>query len=127
MHVSNNCEKDAILVGIINSATSLYASIVVFAILGFKANNDLQNCQTEYVATFNEMTRQLDLNIDEGQGNYSQLVEYVKTNPAVNSTLSLRECDLSTFLDQVIWIDQCSPKSLRELCYQCGICFECFL
>ncbi|XP_019731847.1 sodium-dependent neutral amino acid transporter B(0)AT3-like [Hippocampus comes] len=97
----NNCEKDALIVGIINSATSLYASIAVFAVLGFKANNDLQNCQTEYVAKFKEMSGQLDFTIsDEGPLNYSLLVEYVKTNPAVNSMLSLRECNLNTFLDQ---------------------------
>uniref|UniRef100_A0A8D0CDZ6 Transporter n=1 Tax=Salvator merianae TaxID=96440 RepID=A0A8D0CDZ6_SALMN len=33
----NNCEVDAILIAIINSLTSMYASIPVFSILGFKA------------------------------------------------------------------------------------------
>ena len=33
----NDCRKDALTVSIINSATSIFASLVVFAVLGFKA------------------------------------------------------------------------------------------
>uniref|UniRef100_A0A8C3URC6 Solute carrier family 6 member 18 n=1 Tax=Catharus ustulatus TaxID=91951 RepID=A0A8C3URC6_CATUS len=33
----NDCEKDAVTVAIVNSMTSLYASIPVFSVLGFKA------------------------------------------------------------------------------------------
>ncbi|XP_049606303.1 sodium-dependent neutral amino acid transporter B(0)AT3-like [Syngnathus scovelli] len=92
----NNCEKDALLVGITNSATSLYASIAIFSILGFKANNELQNCK-EYVRVFQEMyglTYKFD---HESNVIYKQLeMEY----PGINSTLLPRECNLSTFLDQ---------------------------
>lgn len=48
--VRNNCERDAVLVGVINSATSLYASIPVFSILGFKATTALNACKDEYVS-----------------------------------------------------------------------------
>ncbi|KAG9345130.1 hypothetical protein JZ751_009673, partial [Albula glossodonta] len=41
----NNCERDAVLVGCINSATSIYASIPIFAILGFKANSNYNDCR----------------------------------------------------------------------------------
>uniref|UniRef100_A0A7N6AHN7 Transporter n=1 Tax=Anabas testudineus TaxID=64144 RepID=A0A7N6AHN7_ANATE len=44
----NNCERDAVLVGVINSATSLYASIPIFSILGFKATTALNSCKEEY-------------------------------------------------------------------------------
>lgn len=47
----NNCERDALIVGLINSATSLYASISVFSILGFKAINAYKSCVNEYVST----------------------------------------------------------------------------
>uniref|UniRef100_A0A8C2WRP7 Transporter n=1 Tax=Cyclopterus lumpus TaxID=8103 RepID=A0A8C2WRP7_CYCLU len=45
----NNCERDAVLVGVINSATSIYASIPIFSILGFKANTAYNSCMKEYV------------------------------------------------------------------------------
>lgn len=40
----NDCERDAIIVGVINSATSIYASIPIFAILGFKAKANYDDC-----------------------------------------------------------------------------------
>ncbi|XP_077363623.1 sodium-dependent neutral amino acid transporter B(0)AT3-like [Festucalex cinctus] len=95
----NNCEKDALLVGITNSATSLYASIAIFAILGFKANNDLEMCQNEYIEMVKEITRQYDLKIPDEDVKYDQLVDYLNTTyPEIHS--KLRECNLSTFLDQ---------------------------
>lgn len=49
MSFRNNCERDAVLVGVINSATSLYASIPIFSILGFKATTAFNSCVQEYV------------------------------------------------------------------------------
>lgn len=40
----NNCVRDVILVSICNAATAIYASVVIFAILGFKANNKVKEC-----------------------------------------------------------------------------------
>lgn len=40
----NDCEKDAVTIALINSMTSLYASIAVFSVLGFKADNDYGHC-----------------------------------------------------------------------------------
>lgn len=40
----NDCEKDAVTVALANSMTSLYASIAVFSVLGFKAAKDHGRC-----------------------------------------------------------------------------------
>uniref|UniRef100_H0VH68 Transporter n=1 Tax=Cavia porcellus TaxID=10141 RepID=H0VH68_CAVPO len=40
----NNCRRDAVIIALVNSATSLYASITIFAIMGFKAINDHGQC-----------------------------------------------------------------------------------
>ena len=40
----NDCKKDAIIVTIVNCGTSILASIVVFAISGFRAYNRAANC-----------------------------------------------------------------------------------
>lgn len=40
----NNCVRDVLLVSVCNAFTAIYASVVIFAILGFKATNDLEDC-----------------------------------------------------------------------------------
>lgn len=45
----NNCHFDAALVSIINFITSILATLVVFAVLGFKANVMNEKCVVEWV------------------------------------------------------------------------------
>lgn len=44
----NNCHFDAVLVSFINFFTSVLATLVVFAVLGFKANVINEKCIAEY-------------------------------------------------------------------------------
>jgi len=40
----NNCVRDVILVSVANAFTAIYASVVIFAILGFKAMTNVDKC-----------------------------------------------------------------------------------
>ncbi|KAG9509399.1 Sodium-dependent neutral amino acid transporter SLC6A17 [Fragariocoptes setiger] len=42
--VNNNCYRDAIIVSVLNVLASLYAGLVIFAVLGFKAHNQFDKC-----------------------------------------------------------------------------------
>lgn len=44
----NNCHFDAVLVPLVNFFTSILATLVVFAVLGFKANIINKKCIKEY-------------------------------------------------------------------------------
>merc|ERR1712141_305224 len=57
--VNNNCTRDAIFVAITNCSTSLFAGIIIFAIMGFKAHNAYDQCLKTYndtpLAAFNSL------------------------------------------------------------------------
>ncbi|XP_057684124.1 sodium-dependent neutral amino acid transporter B(0)AT3-like isoform X2 [Corythoichthys intestinalis] len=95
----NNCEKDAVIVGLINSGTSLYGAISIFAILGFKANNGYNSCLNGNILTLTNHFEYSDQNIT--RDNYDHWVDYLNsTYPDELSSLQLKPCNLKTFLDQ---------------------------
>ncbi|KAK9533118.1 hypothetical protein VZT92_009429 [Zoarces viviparus] len=95
----NNCERDAILVGVINSATSIYVSISIFSILGFKATTAFNSCVKENILALTDHFEFSDQNITAD--NYDHWVEYLnRTSPGELASVDLRHCDLQTFLDQ---------------------------
>ncbi|XP_055985314.1 sodium- and chloride-dependent transporter XTRP3 [Sorex fumeus] len=46
---SNNCQKHAIIVSLINSSTSIFASLVTFSIYGFKATFNYESCLNKVI------------------------------------------------------------------------------
>ncbi|KAJ0054856.1 hypothetical protein NL108_006302 [Boleophthalmus pectinirostris] len=95
----NNCERDALVVGIINSATSLYASIPIFSILGFKATSALYNCQEDNIMILTNRFDISDQNIT--RDNYDNWFNHLNsTYPDAIAALNLQTCNLQTFLEQ---------------------------
>ncbi|XP_050695568.1 sodium-dependent neutral amino acid transporter B(0)AT3-like isoform X2 [Eriocheir sinensis] len=44
--VHNNCFRDAVVCGLINCFTAIFAAVVVFSVLGFKAHMEYEECVT---------------------------------------------------------------------------------
>ncbi|XP_062395188.1 sodium- and chloride-dependent transporter XTRP3-like [Sardina pilchardus] len=102
-HHNNNFEKQAIVVSLINSGTSIFASIVTFSIYGFKATFNYESClgrvRLLLLNTFDmaEDTISLD-NVDYW------ITELNRTHPDqfANMAPKLDTCDLIAELDTAV-------------------------
>ncbi|EDL87658.1 solute carrier family 6 (neurotransmitter transporter), member 18, isoform CRA_c [Rattus norvegicus] len=95
----NNCEKDAVTIALVNSMTSLYASITIFSIMGFKASNDYGRClDRNILSLINEFDfPELSISRDE----YPSVLMYLNaTQPERVARLPLKTCHLEDFLDK---------------------------
>ncbi|KAH8277815.1 hypothetical protein KR018_007847 [Drosophila ironensis] len=90
----NNCVRDVLLVSVCNAVTAIYASVVIFAILGFKATVNVDRCvasNTDILVKGNLLEK-----------NATSLI-YEQTIATFNKTemtrLGLSECSLAHELD----------------------------
>ncbi|KAM4581185.1 sodium- and chloride-dependent transporter XTRP3 [Odontesthes bonariensis] len=99
----NNFERQAIVVSVINSGTSIFSSIVTFAIYGFKATVNYENCL--------ERTRTLlmnTFNLAEDSITIDNVFDWIErlntTNPLQFAELadSLEECNLENELNTAV-------------------------
>ncbi|EDL37060.1 mCG20942, isoform CRA_e [Mus musculus] len=103
----NNCEKDAVIIALVNSMTSLYASIAIFSVMGFKASNDYGRClDRNILSLINEFDLpELSISRDE----YPSVLMYLNaTQTARVAQLPLKTCHLEDFLDKVLLCGLCS-------------------
>uniref|UniRef100_A0A671PER9 Transporter n=1 Tax=Sinocyclocheilus anshuiensis TaxID=1608454 RepID=A0A671PER9_9TELE len=49
--VHNNCEQDAVIISVINGLTSIYAAIVIYSIIGFRATERFDDCLSGNILT----------------------------------------------------------------------------
>ncbi|KAH8279373.1 hypothetical protein KR026_008311 [Drosophila bipectinata] len=90
----NNCVRDVLLVSVCNAVTAIYASVVIFAILGFKATVNVDRCvdsNTEILVKHNL------LDVNATRLVYDQTI--AKYNTTEMAKLHLSECSLSHELD----------------------------
>ncbi|XP_021064225.1 inactive sodium-dependent neutral amino acid transporter B(0)AT3 isoform X2 [Mus pahari] len=111
----NNCEKDAVIIALVNSMTSLYASITIFSIMGFKASNDYGRClDRNILSLINEFDLpELSISRDE----YPSVLMYLNATQAERvARLPLKTCHLEDFLDKPIWKQSSGAHVLGEGC-----------
>ncbi|XP_019735669.1 sodium- and chloride-dependent transporter XTRP3A [Hippocampus comes] len=100
---NNNFEHQAFTVAIINSGTSIFASIVTFSIYGFKATVNYENClERMRILLLNSF------NLAEDTINKSNVLDWIKT---LNATYpeqfaelgnKVEDCDLNDELDTAV-------------------------
>ncbi|KAH0618029.1 hypothetical protein JD844_016952 [Phrynosoma platyrhinos] len=56
--IHNNCEKDALIISVINGFTSIYAATVIYTIIGFRATEQYDGCFEQNILT---LTNAFDL------------------------------------------------------------------
>ncbi|XP_058534566.1 sodium- and chloride-dependent transporter XTRP3 [Ochotona princeps] len=100
---SNNCQKHAVIVSLINSFTSIFASIVTFSIYGFKATFNYESCLKKVILL---LTNTFDL--EDGfltAANLEQVKDYLAaTYPSEYSALfpHIQNCSLEAELDTAV-------------------------
>ncbi|NXX79231.1 S6A18 protein, partial [Urocolius indicus] len=97
----NDCEKDAVTVAIVNSLTSLYASIPIFSVLGFKAMTGYWDCLDRNILN---IINEFDLPEESiMRQNYTAWISFLNSSyPEKIAGLKLKSCDLQEFLDQSV-------------------------
>uniref|UniRef100_A0A8C5YIM7 Transporter n=1 Tax=Microcebus murinus TaxID=30608 RepID=A0A8C5YIM7_MICMU len=100
---SNDCQKHAIIVSLINSATSIFASIVTFSIYGFKATFNYENCLNKMILL---LTNSFDL--EDGfltASNLEQVKDHLASAyPSKYSEVLpyIKNCSLESELDTAV-------------------------
>ncbi|XP_057564448.1 inactive sodium-dependent neutral amino acid transporter B(0)AT3 [Hippopotamus amphibius kiboko] len=95
----NNCARDAVTIALVNSMTSLYASIAVFSVLGFKAAHDHGRCLDGNILHLLNAFDLPDQSIS--RDDYAAaLVHLNATRPGRVAQLPLEACRLEDFLDK---------------------------
>ncbi|KAG3266928.1 solute carrier family 6 member 18, transcript variant X3 [Ictidomys tridecemlineatus] len=98
----NNCKKDAVTIALVNSLTSLYASITIFSVMGFKATNDYRQClDSNILSLINEFDfPEQSIPRDDYP---AVLMRLNTTQPDRVAQLPLKACCLKDFLDKPTW------------------------
>jgi solute carrier family 6 amino acid/orphan transporter-like 15/16/17/18/20 len=100
--VNNNCTKDALIVAFTNCATSMFAGIVIFSIMGFKANQVHKKCLVDRNITLTTVFGADYLTSDALPDNIKSLLETEKGNAVYTdgiSNITFPNCNLEEELD----------------------------
>ncbi|KAL2080627.1 hypothetical protein ACEWY4_024420 [Coilia grayii] len=97
--VHNNCEQDAVIISVINGFTSVYAAIVIYSIIGFRATESFDACLNGNILALLNAFDLPEGSINES--NYEETLNRLNgTSPGIIQGLDLTTCNIQTFLSQ---------------------------
>ncbi|XP_065484194.1 sodium-dependent neutral amino acid transporter B(0)AT1 [Caloenas nicobarica] len=96
--VHNNCERDALIISVINGFTSIYAATVIYSIIGFRATERYDDCFDKNILTLMNAFDLPEGNVT--QDNFEQMQQLCNmTNPTLFASLKFESCNLESFLN----------------------------
>ncbi|KAK4828182.1 hypothetical protein QYF61_024431 [Mycteria americana] len=96
--IHNNCEKDALIISVINGFTSIYAATVIYSIIGFRATERYDDCLDRNILTLMNAFDLPEGNVT--QDNFEQMQQLCNmTNPEIFASLKFESCNLESFLN----------------------------
>ncbi|KAM9307492.1 sodium-dependent neutral amino acid transporter B(0)AT1-like [Gastrophryne carolinensis] len=97
--VHNNCERDSVIISIINGCTSVYSATVIYAIIGFRATARYDDCFANNILALTNTFDWPEGNITTD--NYDLMLhQFNQTHPDVIAALNLTTCDLNKVLSE---------------------------
>uniref|UniRef100_H2YP63 Transporter n=1 Tax=Ciona savignyi TaxID=51511 RepID=H2YP63_CIOSA len=122
--MKNNCKKDALTVASINCGTSIFASVVIFTVLGFKAHHRSQQCIDHTIIKIHDFFNESLLSTQF----YTQGFTWLK-NLTIKDRFNYVMLNVSLLLQnwQSVNITDCTIKSeLKEAVSGPGLAFIAF-
>ncbi|XP_034456330.1 sodium-dependent neutral amino acid transporter B(0)AT1-like [Hippoglossus hippoglossus] len=97
--VHNNCMQDAVILSVVTGFTSVYAAMVTYSIIGFRATEKYDNCISENIMTLLNVFNLPEDNITTS--NYeAALIHLNSSHPDVVLGLDIKTCDMHTLLSE---------------------------
>ncbi|XP_020788260.2 sodium-dependent neutral amino acid transporter B(0)AT1-like [Boleophthalmus pectinirostris] len=95
----NNCKNDAIILSVVTAATSVYAAMVTYTIIGFRATEKYDQCISDNIMA---LLNAFDLGENDiTPDNYEEAFKhYNSTSPDTIMALDIASCDMQTFLSE---------------------------
>lgn len=127
--VKNNCRRDALFVSIVNCSTSMFASVVIFCILGFKAHHRSQQCIELHTDELNTFIRNYNMH-SEAAGNELGLAtqhNFTDTMRIFNKTIqNFSDTDMAARWNHMNLTDCSIELELKEAVSGPGLAFIAF-